>query len=133
VVHDNLHLANASQVSLLLYSLVKLRLPEDFLINALTEKSDQLIEEMTPKDLAVTTWSLARLDYPASEQFKQRLNHSIKAVLKKIWEEPYLFESENDPEASALIEQEMRADQGSSEETAPLAEDKGDFAALVTP
>ena len=51
---------------------------------------------MSPKDLAVTIWSLARLEYPASDELKQHLYHLMKAVLAKLEAEPYLFESEND-------------------------------------
>lgn len=76
--------------------MVKLRLPEDYLINALTEQSVSKLDQMSPKDLAVTIWSLARLEYPASDELKQHLYHLMKAVLAKLEAEPYLFESEND-------------------------------------
>ena len=77
VLYENLDKANASQTSQLLYSIVKLRLPEDFFINALTEQSQDLLHKMTPKDLAVTVWALARLDYPASDELKKRIRYAI--------------------------------------------------------
>lgn len=39
---------------------------------------------MTPKDLAVTVWSLARLNYPASDVDKARIRHAIKEVMQQI-------------------------------------------------
>ena len=81
VLNENLHEATATQTSQLLYSVVKLRLPEDFLITALTDRSEELLHEMTPKDLAVTIWSMARLDYPASEELKKRLSYAISSVI----------------------------------------------------
>ena len=84
ILHENLHKVDASQASQLLYSVVKLRLPEDYLISALTDKSVELINEMTPKDLAVTVWSLARLNYPASDVDKARIRHAIKEVMQQI-------------------------------------------------
>ena len=104
VLNENLHEATATQTSQLLYSVVKLRLPEDFLITALTDRSEELLHEMTPKDLAVTIWSMARLDYPASEELKKRLSYAISSVIKQIKKEPYLVDSENDPHEQALLD-----------------------------
>ena len=59
---------------------------------------------MTPKDLAVTIWSMARLDYPASEELQRRLRYAIKSVLDEISEDPFLVESENDPNEQALLD-----------------------------
>ena len=93
VIYENLHSATSSQTSQLLYSTVKLRLPEDHLISALTERTEQLLPEMNPKDLAVSIWSLARLEYPCSKELKDQLCYLILEVLREIREEPYLYES----------------------------------------
>jgi len=77
VIFESLHKCTPSQTSQLLYSTVKLRLPEDHLINALTERTEEQLHEMTPKDLAVSLWSLARLEYPASDQLKAILCSQI--------------------------------------------------------
>ena len=77
------------------------------MINALTEKSVDMLNQMSPKDLAVTIWSLARLEFPASDELKKHLCHSIQAVLDKIKAEPYLFESENDLQESKMIESDI--------------------------
>ena len=77
VLNDNLHKADASQTSQLLYSIVKLRLPENNLINGLTARSEELIDEMQPKDLAVTLWSFARLNYPAHDDVKVQFMSTI--------------------------------------------------------
>ena len=61
VVGENLHKTSPSQTSHLLYSVVKLRLPDDHLINALTDRIEDLLNELKPKDLAVCLWALARL------------------------------------------------------------------------
>ena len=86
------------------------------MINALTDKSEQMLDEMSPKDLAVTIWSLARLDYPASVHLKIHLRTSIKAVLTKLKAEPYLFESENDPEEFGMIESEIQGNEFADKE-----------------
>ena len=81
VIYEHLEKASPSQTSQLLYSLVKLRLPEDDLISALTSQCEDQVALMTPKDLATCLWALARLDYPASEEFKMKLVIKVKEVL----------------------------------------------------
>ncbi len=51
------------------------------------------MQEMSPKDLAVSIWSLARLEYPCSKELKDQLCYQILEVLREIQEEPYLYES----------------------------------------
>ena len=108
VLNEQLNNASTAQTSQLLYSLVKLRLPDDDLINALTERSEILLDEMTPKELATTVWSLARLDYPTAPQLRERLTEAIKAVLTQISEEPYLFEAETNVDQLNLLNQEIQ-------------------------
>ena len=67
MIYENLHKAGPTQTSHLLYSVVKLRLPEDHLISALASQSEEQLHEMNPKDLAVTLWALARLSYPIDD------------------------------------------------------------------
>lgn len=86
---------------------MKLRLPEDYLINGLTNRTEELLLDMTPKDLAVTVWSLARLDYPASDELKETIENAIEAVLNQLNESPALFQSEKDPQESNLIDDEI--------------------------
>ena len=78
---------------------------------------------MSPKDLAVTIWSLARLEYPASDELKQHLYHLMKAVLAKLEAEPYLFESENDSQEQEMIESEIQGDLSADKESL-ASEDK---------
>jgi len=47
-----------------LHALVKLRLPADDLINDLLTQIELLIKDLTPKDIALVLWSLARINYP---------------------------------------------------------------------
>ena len=63
---------------------------------------------MTPKELATTVWSLARLDYPTAPQLRERLTLAIKAVLTQISEEPYLFEAETNVDQLNLLNQEIQ-------------------------
>jgi hypothetical protein len=46
------------------YSVIKLRLPDDNLINALTDLAEAKIFEMNPKDLALVAWAIARSRIP---------------------------------------------------------------------
>ena len=110
VLHENLHKADASQTSQLLYSVVKLRLPEDYLISALTDQSLELLLEMNPKDLATTVWSLARLQYPASHEQVLLVRFAMKQVLDQIKDEPYLLENESDPKDFSMISSEIEQD-----------------------
>lgn len=66
-----------------------------------------MLEEMSPKDLAVTVWSLARLGYPASEHLTTMLQYKMTVVLSQLSEQPYLFESENDSRENDMIESEI--------------------------
>ena len=40
---------------------MKLRLPEDHLLSQLVEQAEDQIFDMTPKDIALLGWSLARI------------------------------------------------------------------------
>lgn len=51
---------------LIVYSTVKLRLPEDNLIKKSINFIHENIAEMSPKDTALTVWALARMSYPSS-------------------------------------------------------------------
>jgi len=82
---------------------------------------------MSPKDLAVTVWSLARLNYPASNTDKDRIRQAIKTVMKKIYEEPFLFENENDPKEFSMInsdfdDREIESEKPSEKEKENLSE-----------
>lgn len=50
----------------IVYSTVKLRLPEDTLIKMSINFFHENIAEMSPKDTALTVWALARMSYPSS-------------------------------------------------------------------
>lgn len=81
----------------MLYSLVKLRLPEDPLINSLVDRAEFLIFEMSPKDLALTVWALARLRLPSNSELTKKAASAIERYIKTVQEEKYLFEA-NDVE-----------------------------------
>lgn len=44
------------------HSIVKLRLPEDNLIDNLTKKCEEKVFDMSPKDIALLGWCIARLE-----------------------------------------------------------------------
>lgn len=124
----------------MLYSIVKLRLPEDHLISALSERALELLHEMTPKDLAVTMWSLARLDYPVSPDLINHLQMAMHEVLAQVLDEPDLFDTAIDQDESSLIDSELNSsaavDDGSQsqeEDAATREEYKQAVAAMVTP
>ena len=64
MINDKLSFTTPKEASFLLFSLIKLRMPEDWLINNLVERVEQTLDQMTPKELALVLWSLARLNYP---------------------------------------------------------------------
>jgi len=45
---------------------------------------------MNPKDLALTLWALARLDYPASDELKYKLVNRVMEVLVVLKSDPKL-------------------------------------------
>jgi len=63
-IQDNLVAASPSETTQILHALVKLRLPADELINDLLTQIELLIKDLTPKDIALVLWSLARINYP---------------------------------------------------------------------
>jgi hypothetical protein len=83
-VFENLHQATPSQTSQLLYSIVKLRFPEDALISALTEQAETQLFEMNPKDVALICWALARTDYPSNGPIAKKLASYIYHLVRKI-------------------------------------------------
>ncbi len=57
-----------------MYSVIKLRLPDDNLINVLTDLAEAKIFEMNPKDLALVAWALARLKIPSDSQIVKKMS-----------------------------------------------------------
>ena len=59
------HISSSLFVCLnLVYSIVRLRLPEDHLITALVNRTETQLFEMDSKDIALVAWSLGRLNFP---------------------------------------------------------------------
>ena len=69
------------------------------LVTALCERAEVFIPELSPKDLALVLWSLARIKYPVEDMLRHQIKEAILKVIETITEEPYLIENENDPEA----------------------------------
>ena len=76
-----------------MYSLVRLRLPEDHLITALVEKTESQLFEMSPKDIALVTWSLGRLNFPREQMLSKKLSSVIERNLRQVLKEDYLFDA----------------------------------------
>ena len=56
-----------------MYSVIKLRLPDDNLINVLTDLAEAKIFEMNPKDLALVAWAVARSRIPDDSQIVKKM------------------------------------------------------------
>ena len=63
--------------SLSVYSIVKLRLPDDLLMNALTDQVEAKIFKMSPKETALVSWALARSKLPSDTPLTKKLIASI--------------------------------------------------------
>ena len=84
MVHFNVH-----QLSHILYCTVKLRLPEDRLINSSIEIIAQKLttkqsedEQMDMKDLALVVWACARIKMPKDSELPQKLKTRANNALK---------------------------------------------------
>lgn len=60
-----------------MYSIIRLRLPEDNLISVLTDMIEIQIKELSPKDVAVVGWSLARTKIPHEAPLFRKLKNSM--------------------------------------------------------
>jgi hypothetical protein len=58
-----------------------LRFPEDDLLTKLSIQAEELIGNMTPKDLALLAWSLARIKYPEHTPLVNKLNSVVIEIL----------------------------------------------------
>ena len=61
----------------IVYSVVKLRLPDDLLMNALTDQVEAKLFKMTPKETALVSWALARSKLPADTPLTKKLVSAI--------------------------------------------------------
>ena len=109
-IDDSFSKYNAHQVSLLLYSTLRLRFPYDNLLKlCLNFITDHLREEdsFTPKDTALTLWALARMSYPSLHMQNLLLRKVTKQVqaLKKD-EKRFNEASKEDKESSSSYEEE---------------------------
>lgn len=75
-----------------MYCTVKLRLPEDELINKATEQMMNNVKELTAKDTALTLWSLARMNYKGKE-LRLILRSKVLSILNTCLKEEYLFDA----------------------------------------
>ena len=107
--------------TLLVYSVVKLRLPHDELIGTLTAQSENQLLDMTPKDIALVAWSLARINYPSNSTLFAALKSIIFSLCKNLNEiDDTMYEhdtmdskseprAESDSEAPNAFEDEMES------------------------
>ena len=80
---------------LIVYSIIRLRLPEDHLITALVEQTEEQLFEMSPKDVALVAWSLGRLNYPRDQILSKKLCTVIERNVRQILAEDYLFDAKD--------------------------------------
>ena len=78
-----------------MHSLVRLRLPEDHLITALVEKAEEQLFDMSPKDIALVTWSLGRLNFPRDQLLSKKVLSVIERNMKQVLREDYLFDAQD--------------------------------------
>ena len=84
-ITQNLHQLNMSQLCHCFHSTVKLRLPEDALINGLIEHISEKIEseqDIQIKDLALLSWSLARIKLPPGSNMSKFVAMRADAILQ---------------------------------------------------
>lgn len=74
-----------------MYSVVKLRLPDDILMNALTDQVEAKLFEMNPKETALVAWALARSKLPSDSPLAKKIISAIYAFLQTIDKETYLY------------------------------------------
>jgi len=84
--------ASPGETASLLYSLIKLRFPQDDLISALINQAEVQLDVMSPKDHALVLWSLVRINYPVNSPLSHTLQRRIYETLQQVKEEDYLFE-----------------------------------------
>lgn len=82
---EHIHLASPTESAQVIYSMAKLRLSDDKLVNAVVNHLDnpELIFEMTPKDTALTAWALARYEIPHSNSVVSKLSSAIERNLTR--------------------------------------------------
>lgn len=68
----------------LVYSVVKLRLPDDLLMNALTDQVEAKIFQMNPKETALVSWALARSKLPPDAPLTKKLIAGIYVHVNQI-------------------------------------------------
>lgn len=63
---------------------MKLRLPDDLLMNALTDQVEAQIFKMNPKETALVSWALARSKLPSDSPLTKKLVSSIYVYVNQI-------------------------------------------------
>jgi hypothetical protein len=71
-------------VTLVDHSIVKLRLPEDNLIENLTKRCEEKVFDMTPKDIALLGWCISRLDLSPKLPFFQKTFKMMENYVKML-------------------------------------------------
>ena len=87
------------------HSLVRLRLPEDHLITALVEKAEEQLFDMSPKDIALVTWSLGRLNFPRDQLLSKKVLSVIERNMKQVLREDYLFDAQDTEQLSSEFDE----------------------------
>lgn len=86
-IMQNLHKMNVSQLSHIFYSTVKLRLPEDELLNEVIERltesfeSTEKADRMSLKDLSIVIWAAARIKLPKNSELSRHLKISAQNAI----------------------------------------------------
>ena len=88
-----------------MHSLVRLRLPEDHLITALVEKAEEQLFDMSPKDIALVTWSLGRLNFPRDQLLSKKVLSVIERNMKQVLREDYLFDAQDTEQLSSEFDE----------------------------
>ena len=105
---ENMPRYNVHQLSHILYCTVKLRLPEDRLINSSIElitaklsKFEAEDEQMDMKDLALVIWACARIKMPKDSELPNKLKVRADNALKDCVMNQFLFDWKlQDPKGS---------------------------------
>ena len=66
----------------LVYSIVRLRLPEDDLITQLTFRIENEVKGLSPRDLALVGWALAKTQMPAESTVFIKVRKSMLYFVK---------------------------------------------------
>ena len=118
-ITQNLHQFNMTQLCHCFHSTVKLRLPEDALINGLVGHISEKIEseeDIQIKDLALLSWSLARIRLPPGSTLSKSVAMRADSILQDCVKNQFLFDWTSSGGTNSLantFEQDLQKAHGS--------------------